>query len=556
MLEVSGENPFRIRAYQKASRLLSDMGESVAEQVERGDDLTSLPGIGKDLAAKIVEIVKTGTLSALQTLHETFPPEMTDLLKLPGLGPKKLKLLYDELGITTLAQLEQAARAGKLRELPGVAAKTEERLLKAIAYHVDMSQRFLRAEVRSVAESLQNELAKVDPSATIQLGGSYRRQRDTVGDLDLVVASNESAPWMDALTRFADVQEVLAKGETKTSVRLQNGLQVDLRVVAPESFGAALCYFTGSKAHNIALRKQALSLGYRLNEYGLTREQEMLPMATEEELYEHLEIPFVPPELREDRGEFQQSVPELVTEKDIQGDLHMHTVASDGRATIREMAEAALARGLSYIAITDHSKRLTIANGLDEGRLSEQIDEIDEINATLDGLTILKGSEVDILQDGSMDLSNEVLQRLDLVIGAVHSGFDLSRDAQTERILRAMDNACFSVLAHPTGRRLLLRDAYEVDLARILNHAADRSCFVELNANPQRLDLHDIHCRMAKERGVLVGIHTDAHRVKDLDNLPYGVGQARRGWLEKMDVLNTRSLPDLLNLLQPTIRMS
>ena len=371
--------------------------------------------------------------------------------------------------------------------------------------------------------------------------------------MDVLVAAEESGPWMEALVTFADVQDVLVQGSTKTSVRLRNGLQVDLRVVPADSFGAALSYFTGSQAHNIALRKQAKKLGYSLNEYGLTRDETLLPVSDEHELYEKLEVTWIPPELREDRGEFDQSVPTLVETGDVRGDLHMHTIASDGKADIRAMAEAALARGHEYIAITDHSKRLTIANGLDEGRLSAQIDEIDAINAELDGITILKGSEVDILRDGTLDLSNDVLCRLDLVIGAVHYLFDLSREEQTERILRAMDNDYFSVLAHPTGRRLLRREAYALDMERILDHAAQRGCFVELNANPQRLDLHDLHCRMAKDRGVLVGIHTDAHREDDLDNLLYGVGQARRGWLEKQDVLNTRGLEELRRLLDTTM---
>ena len=557
LLEIAGENPFRIRAYRNAARTLADMGEELSGLLKDGKDLSTLPGIGKDLAARIVEAMETGTLEALGELHERIPATVTDLLALPGLGPKKVKVLFDQLGVTTLDELKQAAVAGKVRELPGLGAKTEKQIIEAIERQANTEKRFLRAEVTPVAEALVALLRAVDPKARVTIGGSYRRAKETVGDLDLLADSANPAPLMEALAGHEDVVQVLAQGPTKTSVVLRSGLQVDLRVVEASSYGAALQYFTGSQAHNIAVRRLAQQKGFKVNEYGLTREDERVASETEASLYEALGLPWIPPELREDRGEMDLrpgQVPRLVERTDLCGDLHMHSTASDGKHSIREMAMAAKERGFEYICITDHSKRLTVARGLDEDRLRQQIDEIDRLNEEISGITILKGSEVDILEDGALDLDVEVLSRLDLVIGSVHSLFKLSREKQTERVLRAMDAPCFTLLAHPTGRLLLGREPYDIDVARLLEHARQRGCFVELNANPQRLDLDDRYCRMARELGVLISIDSDAHRTRDFDNLHYGIGQARRAWLEKEHVLNTRPLAELRPLLAATMR--
>lgn len=556
LLEIAGENPFRIRAYRNAARTLGDLADEVATLLKAGKELSELPGIGKELATKIEEVLRTGTLEALAELHQRIPPTISELLALPGVGPKKVKVLFEELGITCLAELKQAAEAGKVRGLPGMGAKTEAKMLEAIERQANTEKRFLRAEVAPIAESLVALLREVDPQARVAIGGSFRRARETVGDLDLLADSADSAPLMEALASHEDVTQVLAQGPTKTSVVLRNGLQVDLRVVEASSYGAALQYFTGSQAHNIAVRRRAQQQGMKVNEYGLTREGEALPAETEEALYEALGLPWLPPELREDRGEMELSageVPALVERSDLRGDLHMHSTASDGKHSIREMALAAREQGFEYICITDHSKRLTIVNGLDEERLLAQIDEIDRLNEELTGITILKGSEVDILDDGSLDLDLSVLSRLDLVIGSVHSRFNLSREQQTERVLRAMDAPCFTILAHPTGRLLLSREPYEIDVPRVLEHARQRGCFVELNSNPQRLDLDDRYCRMARDLGVLVSIDSDAHRTRDFDNLPFGIGQARRAWLEKRHVLNTRRLAELRPLLASTM---
>ena len=430
-------------------------------------------------------------------------------------------------------------------------------MLKAFAHRRDASKRFRRITIRPTLDALTTALQKAEPNAELTVAGSYRRAKETVGDLDILAVSELPQALMDALVAFEQVEDVNAHGPTKSSVVLRSGLQVDLRVVEEGSFGAALHYFTGSKAHNIAVRRRAQQRGLKVNEYGVTRDDEKVAGATEEELFAALELAWVPPELREDRGEMEAAeagtLPVLIEETDLWGDLHSHSTASDGRNTVEEMAEAANAAGLTYLAVTDHSKRLTVANGLDEDRLRLQIEQIDRINAKLEGFTLLKGSEVDILEDGRLDLSNDVLQRLDLVVASVHSLFGLSREKQTERVLRAMENPYFSILAHPTGRILLKREPYEIDIPRIIEAAAQRGCFLELNANPQRLDLSDVYCRMAKDAGVLISIDSDAHRAADFSNLFYGVGQARRGWLCKEDVLNARPLEELRPLLKRTM---
>ena len=557
LLEIEGANPFRVRAYRFAARTLRDLPAEVGEMVAKGEDLTSLPGIGDDLAGKIKEILATGTAAAIEAQRKRVPATLTGLLRIPGLGPKRVKRLAHELKIRSLSELQTAAQAGRVRTLAGFGEKTEQHILDALATRLAEAPRVQRAVAIPSAEALVAYLEQSSGVSRVIAAGSYRRGLETIGDLDILVTAPAGHTVMDRFVAYQEVRDVLAHGATKSSVRLQSGLQVDLRVVPQDSYGAALLYFTGSKAHNVVLRQLAQQRGLKLNEYGVFRGDKPIAGETEESVYASLGLPWIPPELREGRGEIDAAkagrLPHLVDLQDLKGDLHAHTRATDGRNSLQEMAEAARLRGLRYFAITDHSRRLTMAKGLDSARLLQQTEAIDRLNATLSGITILKGIEVDILEDGSLDLPDEVLGRLDLVVGAVHSRFNLSNRRQTERIMKAMDHPHFSILAHPSGRLIGRREPYEVDMLRIIRKARERRCFLEINAHPERLDLTDIHCRMAKEEGVLLAVNTDAHSMLDLENARFGVGQARRGWLEKTDVLNTRPYAELRKLLKPTM---
>ena len=557
LLEIEGANPFRVRAYRFAARTLRDLPAEVEEMVAKGEDLTSLPGIGDDLAGKIKEILSTGTAAALEAQRKRVPATLAELLRIPGLGPKRVKRLAHELKIRSLSELQTAAKEGRVRTLSGFGEKTEQHILDALATRLAEAPRVQRAVAIPSAEALVAYLEQSSGVSRVIAAGSYRRGLETIGDLDILVTAPAGRTVMDRFVAYQEVRDVLAHGATKSSVRLQSGLQVDLRVVPQESYGAALLYFTGSKAHNVVLRQLAQQRGLKLNEYGVFRGDKPVAGETEESVYASLGLPWIPPELREGRGEIDAAkagrLPHLVDLQDLKGDLHAHTKATDGRNSLPEMAEAARLRGLRYFAITDHSRRLTMAKGLDSARLLQQMEDIDQLNATLSGITILKGIEVDILEDGSLDLPDEVLGRLDLVVGAVHSRFNLSNRRQTERIMKAMDHPHFSILAHPGGRLIGRREPYEVDMLRIIRKARERRCFLEINAHPERLDLTDIYCRMAKEEGVLLAVNTDAHSMLDLENARFGIGQARRGWLEKSDVLNTRSYAELRNLLKPTM---
>ena len=557
LLEIEGANPFRVRAYRFAARTLRDLPAEVAEMVTKGEDLTSLPGIGDDLAGKIKEILATGTAAALEAQRKRVPATLTELLRIPGLGPKRVKTLAHELKIRSLSELQTAAQAGRVRTLAGFGEKTEQHILDALATRLAEAPRVQRAVAIPSAEALVAYLEQSSGVSRVIAAGSYRRGLETIGDLDILVTAPAGRAVMDRFVAYQEVRDVLAHGATKSSVRLQSGLQVDLRVVPQESYGAALLYFTGSKSHNVVLRQLAHQRGLKLNEYCVFRGDKPIAGETEESVYASLGLPWIPPELREGRGEIDAAkagrLPHLVDLQDLKGDLHAHTRATDGRNSLQEMAEAARLRGLRYFAITDHSRRLTMAKGLDSARLLQQTEAIDRLNATLSGITILKGIEVDILEDGNLDLPDEVLGRLDLVVGAVHSRFNLSNRRQTERIMKAMDHPHFSILAHPSGRLIGRREPYEVDMLRIIRKARERRCFLEINAHPERLDLTDIHCRMAKEEGVLLAVNTDAHSMLDLENARFGVGQARRGWLEKTDVLNTRPYAELRKLLKPTM---
>lgn len=554
LLEIEGANSFRIRAYRNAARTVQDLPQSLESMLKEGEDLSELPTIGKDLAAKIKEIVETGQLSDLQKLEQKTPGDLAKLTALPGLGPKRVKALYDVLKIANLADLQTAIEAGKLRELPGFGSKTEEKILKEIKRHLQAEKRTNLHAAEQVAESLLRHLKGVVGVKAVVVAGSYRRRRETVGDLDILVTCTKGSNVMDRFIGYDAVEEVISKGKTRSTVLLRLGLQIDLRVVPQVSYGAALHYFTGSKAHNIAVRRIAVKRGLKLNEYGIFKREKRVAGRTEEEVFAQVDLPYIEPELRENRGEIEAArkgaLPRLISLADIRGDLHSHTKATDGKYTIRKMAEAARERGYEYLAITDHTKHVTVAHGLDAKRLAKQIEDIDRLNKKLEGIMILKSAEVDILEDGSLDLPNEILKELDLTVCSVHYKFDLAAQKQTARIIRAMDNPYFNILGHPTGRLIGQRDAYAINMRRLMMAALERGCYFEVNAQPERLDLTDIHCRMAKEMGLRVAISTDAHTTATLDYMRFGVGQARRGWLEPEDVLNTRSWKNLKKLLQ------
>lgn len=554
LMEIRGDNPFRIRAYRNASRIVGDLGKPLHEMVARAEDLTAIDGIGKDLAAKIATLTRGEPVATLEELRKALPAGITDLLRLPQLGPKRVKALLDELKIENRAQLEAACREGRVRAVKGLGEKLEQTLLEALKVQATQISRFRRAAVVPYVEGLVAMLQKVTGVLRVEVAGSYRRGQETVGDVDILCCAATASPVMARFTEHEDVRQVLAKGETKSSVVLRSGLQVDLRVVPKESWGAALHYFTGSKAHNIVMRKRAQDRDLKLNEYGLMRGEEAVAGREEADIFKALDLPLIPPELREDRGEIaaaeRNELPMLITIRDIRGDLHDHTQWSDGALTVEELARAAKARGLEYIAVTDHSKRLTVANGLNEERLLRQLDEIDKVQSVVKGIRILKGIEVDILEDGTLDLDDAVLRKLDVVVASVHHKFNLSLEQQTARVLKALEHPCVSILGHPTGRLLLDREPYAIDMERVIAQAKRCGVAVELNANPHRLDLDDRYCRMARDAGVLVSIDTDAHALTDLDQLCHGIAQARRAWLEPHNVLNTRSWKDLAPLLK------
>ncbi|HUZ75394.1 MAG TPA: DNA polymerase/3'-5' exonuclease PolX [Stellaceae bacterium] len=559
LLELEEANPFRVRAYRNAARVVRSLGKEVGEILADGEQAAKLPGIGADLADKIRTLAATGHLPLLDQLKKKTPQIARELLKLPGLGPKRVRALCDELEVRTLEQLHRAVLDGRVRELPGFGAGIEGKLRDALEAHAEAPPARLKlALAESYVEPLLAHLRGAPGVDKVVVAGSYRRCQETIGDIDILATAKRGGPVIERFTAYDEVAKTLASGTTRATVALRSGLQVDLRVVPAESYGSALHYFTGSKAHNIAIRKLGQQRGLKINEYGVFRGTKRIGGKTEEEVYHSVGLPFIAPELREDRGEIEAAaagtLPDLVELSDLRGDLHVHSKATDGHNTLEELAEAAKERGYGYIAVTDHSRRLAMTHGLDPRRLRQEMQQIDRVNANHSGITLLKGIEVDILEDGTLDLPDAVLGELDLVVAAVHSKFNLSRQAQTERILRAMDGPHFTILAHPTGRLIGEREPYDVDMTRILAGAKERGCFIELNAHPERLDLTDLHCRMAKEAGVLVSVATDSHRAEELSYVRFGIGQARRGWLEKADVLNTRSLATLRPLLARTMK--
>ena len=551
LMEVNGDDSFRIRSYRRAAEALEGHPQQVSELLDEPKKLLEIPGIGKGMAANIQELNREGKLSSHQDLLQKYRPSMLELLKIQGLGPKTIALLWSAFQVSDLAGVEKLAREGKLRELPRLSEKSEQKILKAIEDYRRISGRFLLDEADRTAEKLTEHLKHIKGIEKITPAGSLRRGRETVGDLDVLITGpccvneKQRGELIEEILRFPGIQQVLAKGDNKVSFKLRSGMQVDVRLLPAESYGAAMQYFTGSKNHNVTLRQRALKMGYTLNEYGLFRldNEKLVASATEDEIYGALKLDYIPPEMRENNGEIdaaaEHRLPRLITAKDLRGEVHMHTVETDGKCTIDEMAEAAKQRGYKYIAITDHSKNLAFANGLDDKRAVEHIARIRAANEQLGGITIMAGIEVDILADGELDLSDEVLEQMDVVVASVHSAFNQEPQQMTDRLLRALDNKNVSILGHPTGRLLLRRDAYRFDMNAVMNAALQNKIAMELNAYPDRLDLNDVHLRMARERGVKIVINTDAHHTSHFENVKYGILQARRAWLTPGDVLNT-----------------
>lgn len=555
LLEFQDANPFRVRAYRNAARTVRDHGEPLAAiAADPQRKLTDIAGIGKDLAEKITTLVETGKLPMLEELLAEVPESVLGLMRVPGLGPKRAATIHRELNVNTLEELAEACRQHRVRELKGFGDKTEAAIVAGLDLAMEAGRRMYWARADEVARTLREHFTSCQAVQQLEFGGSYRRGRETVGDLDLLVVASDVDVAMDCLGAYPGLAQVILRGPTKMSVRLEDNLQVDLRVVPPESFGAALQYFTGSKDHNVVLRGMAKDRGLKINEYGVFRGDERIAGETEEEVYATLGLPCFPPEIREARFEFEWAargpLPELIEVGDLRGDLHTHSTWSDGVASIEEMAAAAKARGLKYLAVTDHSKRATIANGLDAGRLRREWAEIDRLNAKLKGITLLKGVEVDILEKGGLDLDDEVLAEADWVVASVHFGQNQSREQITQRVIGALANPYVSAIAHPTGRLLNQRKAYEIDLDAVMRAAREHGKMLELNSHPARLDLDDVACRAAKGHGVPIVISTDAHSIEGLEAARYGVLQARRGGLTKGDVANTRTWAQLQRLLR------
>jgi DNA polymerase (family X) len=559
LLSLQGESPFRIRAYRRAARVVRSLPQELA-QLKTVRDYDAIPGIGRDLAAKIAELVKSGRLKALERLRRQVPPGVRDLLGLPGMGPARVRALMTTLHVRSREDLERALAAGRIGLVRGFGETLQSRLREALATSESAAawagKRFQLRVAAEYAEPLQRHLARVAGIERAEIAGSYRRGRETVGDLDVLVSAPAGVDARGALERYPDLREVLASGPTKAAGVLRNGLQVDVRVVAPASFGAALVYFTGCKDHNIHLRRLAQERNLKLSEYGLFRGDERLAGETEEGVYRALGLSWIAPELREDRGEIEAAMtgalPALVERSDLRGDLHVHTDATDGQDSLAAMVEAARARNLSYIAITDHTKHIGIVHGLDGGGLARQCDAIDELNSRVHDFVILKGAEVDILEDGRLALEDGDLARLDVVIIAIHSHFDLPAPAQTRRLLRALERPHVSILAHPTGRLIGEREPYVLDFERVLQAVRERGCCLEVNGQPSRLDLDDAHVKAARDHGVMLAIGSDAHSASQIGNLEDGVRQARRGWARRADIVNTRPIGELRRILERT----
>lgn len=556
-LELSGENAFRVGAYRKAARAVENSRFSVSEEPER---IPELPGVGKGTASIIQEILDTGTAGLLEELKEQLPPELPQLLLLPGLGPKSIYTLYKELGITNLEQLKESAENGEIRRLPGFGVRKEQKILEAIKQFNEQPERVLLSQAILVAERLLERLRVIPQISKAEVAGSVRRRKETIKDLDFVIATEEPEEVAERIAQIPEVIEVEAKGDTKVRVRVEVEdiiIGADFRMVSPEQFATALHHFTGSKEHNVRIRQRAKQFGWKVNEYGIVdaKTGETRTFPSEEAFFHHLDLPYIPPELREDRGEIERAeareLPRLIEKSDYRGDLHCHTLYSDGADSIYKMAHAAEKRGYEYLAITDHSQSLRVAGGLSVEDVRQQWEEIDRLNEELENITILKGTEMDILPDGRLDFPDELLAEMDLVIASVHSSFRQSEEMMTRRLVEAMENPYVHIIAHPTGRLLLRREGYKLNLEHILQTAKDTGTILEINANPNRLDLSDELVKKAKEEyGILFTINTDAHSVNGFDLVDYGIATARRGWLEAKDVINTYSLAELKQILQ------
>jgi DNA polymerase (family 10) len=552
LLEIDGQDSFRIRSYRNAAQAIENLPERVADLISEPKRLLAVPGIGKGMLNNLQELFRDGRLAVHAELLEKYHPSMLQLLKIQGLGPKTIALIWSAYQVSDIDGVERLARAGKIRELPRMGEKHELKLIKAIEDYRRIGGRYLIDHAEIEAEKLSKYLSSISGIDKITPAGSLRRGRETVGDLDVLVTGpccvddEQRAAAIAHIGKYPPLMDIIASGENKISFRLRSGMQVDVRLLPPASFGAAMQYFTGSKGHNVALRQRALKMGFTLSEYSLADLETEKPVAgkTEEEIYARLKLDYIPPEMRENLGEIdlaaEHKLPQLITAEDLQGDVHMHTVETDGRNTIEEMAEAAKEHGYKYIAITDHSKNLAFANGLDDKRALAHIQRIREANNRIDGIKIFAGVEVDILGEGNLDLSDDVLSQMDVVIASIHSQFNLDREKMTERLLKAIENPNTSVIGHPTGRQLLRRDSYAFDMDAVLKSAAKHRVAMELNSYPDRLDLNDVHLRQAKQLSVKIVINTDSHHTSHLSKIQYGILQARRAWLTKDDVLNTR----------------
>ena len=555
LLEIEGANPFRIRAYQNAARTLETMTQSVESLLQSGDkSLTEIPGIGKDLAAKIVEIHQMGELQFLKDLRTRVPPTLLEILRIPGLGAKRIHQLWQTLGITSADQLKKSIESGKLDGLRGFGEAMKTSILKGIEEVQSRIGRFRIVDADHYVQALLTFLKSAKGVVALEAAGSYRRRCETVGDLDILATISGKSNMMSHFVDFPEVKEVLAQGSTKSSVRLYSGLQVDLRLLDQESYGAAMHYFTGSKAHNIAIRGIGHNQGLKINEYGVFRGDDRVGGKTEEEVFHSVGLSWIPPELRENRGEVEAgasgSLPKLVELKDIKGDLQMHTKYSDGQNTLSEMIEGCARYGYQYMALTDHSQAVRVAGGLKPDEFKKQFKEIDRLQKRFPEIRVLKSAEVDILADGSLDLEDKILEQMDVVLVSVHSKFNLTKAEMTRRIIRAMCHPRVNILGHPTGRLINQREPYLLDIEEVVKTAKEEGVLLEANAHPERLDLQDYHLQLAKQAGVKIVINTDSHRTADLEYMRYGVDQARRGWLEKSDVANALPLKAFLKLLK------
>jgi len=543
LLEINGSNQFRIRAYREAAGLVTNQSRQIQDMIEDDEDLTKLPGIGDDLAAKMKEIVETGELKQLKELEKKLPIELTQLLDIEGLGPKRVAKLYQQLDIQSMSDLKQSLEKGEIKDLEGFGEKTQKNIKQALKeYHERGQERTYLKVAEEQVQPLIQYLKEIPQVKEVEAAGSYRRKKETIGDIDILATSSDKELVIKKFTKYDQIDKIVSQGETKSTVKLRTGMQVDLRVVDPNSYGAALLYFTGSKHHNIELRNLAIKNNWKVNEYGVfDKKDKQIAGQTEEGIYDLFDAQYIPPELREARGEIdaarQNQLPKLITLKDLKGDLQMHTTDSDGRYSLEKMVEAAKEMEHQYIAITDHSAYMGITQGLDEKGVEEQIEKIKKLNEKMDSFQILSGIEVDVMEDGSLDLADETLSKLDIVLCSVHTKFNLPRKEQTARVIKAISHPAVNILSHPTTRIINEREPIDIDLEKIFQTAKEKQVAIEINAHPSRLDINDRQAKEAKNRGVKIAISTDAHRAEELHNLQYGIYQARRGWLEPVDVI-------------------